>query len=644
MIENPIIYDNSGFSAMIFIVVLFNISKMIFIIETNVINDIIASHHNYQNLTAPCFSHRVASTIRLLAALGTTSLLASCALPQLGDHRPYEVPEGAVVDTIYAANSAQNGKHSSAGNYVDERHVQGAGIDSHPRVEAARWFAESLRGEARALSAERYPRLNLQAASGYAYTSGRRNGSGGSGTGSSAGSGGSMGSGWRARHEARLVLSQRLFDGRRTKYIEDAGMSRAAAAELSANTLAQTIAIEYSTAHLDYLQARDVTSLARGLAVVHDKMLSVTSDKLSRGLQSQADVDLVRSRSQRSRTLLKSQELLMSDAAVRFRTISGKAPANAPAPPRASQSQLASLKMTNNWEIKAAEETLRSRQLENQAARRLSYPNVDLELGARAGDGFYGVASADEEVQALLVFNWDILDGGYRKAERYRTEAGIREAEELVKASQMDVRQLWELGRELRDKSHQRMIQLNSQISSLSQAIDALEADFASSKQPVLNVLDMQDELFEAKAEWVLEKYSKIRGEYAMLAASGELVDTLERSGIRNRSASRSSHLAAIASSSRSLASTTSRTPVIAATAAARTVDRPEPRQIHVPAVTANSRTTAPPPAAADPRPAARASRTLQPILGNSSAPVRRTSTYQRRNPYANPMGGFSGF
>ena len=637
---------------------------MIFIIAIIMINDTIAIHHNYQNMTNPSFSSRVASTIRLLAALGTTSLLASCALPQLGDNQPYRVPQGAAVETIYAAGNAKNGKHSYAGNYAGERHVQGAGIDSHPRVEAARWFAESLRGEARALSAERYPRLNLQAASGYAYTSGSSNrstggnrGSGscytgscgktscsncGGGSGSSAGSGGSMGSGWRARHEARLVLSQRLFDGRRTKYIEDAGMSRAMAAELGANTVAQTIAIEYSTAHLDYLQARDVTSLARRLASAHDKMLSVTSDKLSRGLQSQADVDLVRSRSQRSRTLLKSQELFMSDAAVRFRTISGVSPGNAPAPPRANSTQLASLKMTNNWEVKAAEETLRSRQLENQATRRLSYPNVDLEVGARAGDGFYGVASADEEVQALLVFNWDILDGGYRKAERYRTEAGIREAEELVKASKLDVRQLWELGRELRDKSHQRMVQLNSQISSLSKAIDALEADFASSKQPVLNVLDMQDELFEAKAEWVLEKYNKMRGEYAMLAASGELVDTLERSGAPGRSASRSNHLAANPTTARSTATATSHTPVVVTTAAARTVDRPEPRQIHIPAVTSKTR-TATPPAAADTRPAARATRTLQPVADSRPA-ARQTSTYQRRNPYANPMGGFSGF
>lgn len=632
---------------MIFIAILINLSEVIFIIATIAISDIITAHHNYYNMTISSFSSRVASTIRLLAALGTTSLLASCALPQLGDNKAYAVPDGAAVETIYAADRANSGKHSYEGNYAGERHVQGAGIDSHPRVEAARWFAESLRGEARALSAERYPRLNLQAAGGYAYTSGRSN-SYSSGGGSSAGSGGSLGSGWRARHEARLVLSQRLFDGRRTKHLEEAGMSRAMAAELSANTVAQTIAIEYSTAHLDYLQARDVTSLARGLTATHDKMLSVTSDKLSRGLQSQADVDLVRSRVQFSRALLKSQELLMSDAAVRFQTISGKSPANAPAPPRASSSQLTSLKMTKNWEVQAAEETLRSRQLENQVARRLSYPNVDLEVGGRAGDDFYGIDSAEEEVQALLVFNWDILDGGFRKAERHRTEAGIHEAEALVKASKLDVRQLWELGRVLRDKSHQRMVRLNSQISSLSSAISALEADFASSKQPVLNVLDMQDELFEAKAEWMLEKYSKMRGEYAMLAASGELVDTLERSGVPNRSASRSNHFAANTTrtninTSTSTASTAApaTTSVAPVSAAALTVSRSEPRQIHVPAVTSKTRTTRPP-AAADTRPAAHATRTLQPAV--DSRPIRKTHTYQRRNPYANPMGGFSGF
>ncbi len=610
---------------------------------------------------------------RIVAALARGSLavaiisLASCALPQLAENKPYAVPEGAAVDTIYngSADKVGYGKHAYSGSYAGDRHVQGAGIDSHPRVEAARWFAEGLRGEARALSAERYPRLNLQAASGYAFTSGgsssgssRSSASsscgsgsyGGScgkstcskcGGGSTAGSGGSMGSSWRARHEARLVLSQRVFDGRRLKYVEEAGMSRAAAADLTANTVAQTIAIEYSTAHIDYLQARDITSMANSLVDAHRQMLVVTTDKLGRGLQSQADVDLVRSRLERSQSLLKTQQLLMNDAEVRFRTISGKSPNNVAAPPQPSQGQLASLKLDQNWEVKAANETLRSRQLENQAADRLKYPNVDIEVGARAGDGFYGVASADEEVQALLVFSWDILDGGFREAEKYRTEAGIREAQSLVEASRLDVRQLWDLGRELRGKSGERLSELNGYVSNLGKAIDALEADYASSKQPVLNVLDMQDELFEAKAERVLEKYNMLRGGYAMLAASGELVKTLERSGVPTTRQSTGTNLA----------STTSRRPqtqpVVPTyyeaqaesaprqTVAPATRSVPQPRPVRQ---TAQAQA----PAVRDTRPASQVIKRMAPATQQS--PINRDSVYQRRNPYASPMGGFSGF
>jgi len=615
------------------------------------------------------FSRRFAATLARGSLAVAMISLVSCALPQLSDNKPYVVPEGAAVDTIYSGSTDKGGygKHAYSGSYAGSRHVQGAGIDSHPRVEAARWFAEGLRGEARGLSAERYPRLSLQAASGYAYTSGSSNSGssvssacgsgsyGGScgkstcskcGGGSTAGSGGSLGSGWRARHEARLVLSQRVFDGRRLKYVEEAGLSRAAAADLTANTVAQTIAIEYSTAQIDYLQARDITSLARSLVDAHRKMLSITTDKLSRGLQSQADVDLVRSRLERSQSLLKTQQLLMNDAAVRFRTISGKSPNHVVAPPQPRQSQLASLKLDQNWEVKAANETLRSRQLENQAADRLKYPNVDVEVGARAGDGFYGVASADEEVQALLVFSWDILDGGFRKAERYRTEAGIREAQSLVEASKLDVRQLWELGRELRVKSGERLTELNGYVGNLDKAIHALEADYASSKQPVLNVLDMQDELFEAKAERVLEKYNMLRGGYAMLAASGELVKTLEGAGVPTARRSGGTNLAA----------TTSRSTPAPATAQTRvpTYYEEQAGKIrHKPTAPATTRSVAQPrksrqtshaqaAAVRDTRPAAQAMQRIAPEAQQS--PINRDSVYQRRNPYANPMGGFSGF
>jgi hypothetical protein len=187
------------------------------------------------------------------------------------------------------------------------------------------------------------------------------------------------------------------------------------------------------------------------------------------------------------------------------------------------------------------------------------------------------------------------------------------------------------------------MVRLNSRISSLSRAISALEADFASSKQPVLNVLDMQDELFEAKAEWMLEKYNKMRGKYAMLAASGELVDTLERSGVPDRLASRSNHLAANTTRTNvttSRASTAAPASVAPVSAAALTVNRSQPRQIHVPEVTCSHTPTAP--AGNYTRPAPHAARALPPAV--DSRPVRKTTTHQRRNPYSNPMGGFSGF
>lgn len=613
------------------------------------------------------FSSRIAAVLARGSLAVAMISLASCALPQLADNKPYVVPDGAAVDTLYSSSPDQagHGKHTYSGSYADSRHVQGAGIDSHPRVEAARWFAEGLRGEARALSAERYPRLNLQAASGYAYTnggsssgssrssvssscgSGSYGGSCGKSTcskcggGSTAGSGGSMGSSWRARHEARLVLSQRVFDGRRLKYVEEAGLSRAAAADLTAHTVAQTVAIEYSTAHIDYLQARDITSLADRLVEAHRKMLAVTTDKLGRGLQSQADVDLVRSRLERSQSLLKTQQLLMNDAEVRFRSISGKSPNHVAAPPQPSRNQLAALKLDQNWEVKAANETLRSRQLENQAADRLKYPNVDIEVGARAGDGFYGVASADEEVQALLVFSWDILDGGFRQAEKYRTEAGIREAQSLVEASKLDVRQLWDLGRELRGKSGERLSELNGYVSNLGKAIDALEADYASSKQPVLNVLDMQDELFEAKAERVLEKYNMLRGGYAMLAASGELVKTLEHSGVPTTRQSTGTSLASTTSRFRKAAThvpayaTQPAKSVPGKTAAPATQSVPQPRNVRQ---TAHAQA----PAVRDTRPSSQVIKRMVPATQQS--PINRDSVYQRRNPYANPLGGFSGF
>ncbi len=427
-------------------------------------------------------------------------------------------------------------------------------ILNHPRVNAARYASQALYQEAQAIRSERMPHLYVQAAYGQSYGGSSRSSSGGScgssggscgnsysssygSCGKSSGSCGSRGSsafdGWRERHEVRLVLTQQLFDGFRSRNTQRAAEARARAAEYSARSTAQLVAVDFSTAYLDLLQAQEIAGLARENVAVHKALLNQTSDKRHRGLRSQSDVDLVASRLSRAQSLLQGQELMARDALARYRAVARATGGASARPPRANPAYLQSLDTGGNWEVLAASQLLSALELDQKAAKALRLPRVDLELGGRTGDALTGDLRNDrEEFSALVVASYDILDGGYRRAEINRTQAGAAEAYEMIGAAQLDAEQLWSQGQELRVSAIERMRTHRRYADTLEDAIRALETDYEATKQPVLNLLDLKDELFEARSLFVVEKFNLYRGEYAMLAASGKLVDTLEGSDL----------------------------------------------------------------------------------------------------------------
>ena len=85
---------------------------------------------------------------------------------------------GRRYETIYTADRGlqHNGSHGTVNPF----------LNTHPRVDAAKWFAESLRQEAYRLGSDRKTKLSFEGATGVAYL----NGVGGtdcSGTGNSSG-------------------------------------------------------------------------------------------------------------------------------------------------------------------------------------------------------------------------------------------------------------------------------------------------------------------------------------------------------------------------------------------------------------------------------------------------------------------------
>ncbi|HAJ29183.1 MAG TPA: hypothetical protein DCL32_03325, partial [Gammaproteobacteria bacterium] len=317
---------------------------------------------------------------------------------------------------------------------------------------------------------------------------------------------------------------------------QEAGLS--ATTQRLATTLENT-ALRSAQAYLEVLRRDQVVALAQVNLAQHDETLLKIEERFESGVGTKVDVVQTKGRRAQSKSSVLLSEKDAQNGRVEFYRVVGESPRELSLPVRPkglpeTLEQAVQLAFRNNPQVKAAQFDLEASQSARKQLLGGYHPRVDLALGATRNDDMDGSPGANDDETAVIKMSYNLYRGGADRAKMKEAIARINGAEQaliaLRRSITQDVSILWN---DLEDLSI-RIEYLQLHVTSTEEVLAVYLEQLAIGKRTLLDVLDIQNELFRARSGLVSAEFQLRLAEYRLLATGGQFLGSM---GLANQRA-----------------------------------------------------------------------------------------------------------
>jgi outer membrane protein, adhesin transport system len=399
-----------------------------------------------------------------------------------------------------------------------------AALSTNPEVGVVAADREAIEQELRQARAEYLPSIDVRGAAGPEYTDSpttrNRDNEGDTAT--------------LLRLESQVTLTQMLFDGFATQSEVQRQIARIDSASYRVQEAAEFIALDAVEAHLDVLRNQALVELARENLEQHRRILGQVRQLEDQGAGSIGDVRQTESRLAEAQSSLAVAQGNLRDAEAFYRAVVGSPPVDleegtAPvfALPESPDASAAAASVASPT-VQLANADIDVAQAELRGARAGYYPNLDLELGAAAGDNLDGLEGRDVNAQALLVLRYNLFRGGGDIAREREAFLRVKEARENLRVAQRDAEQEARVAYHALTTARARLEALSAGVDAQRSTRDIYAQQFDLGQRGLLDLLDAENELFIDRSNLVTATFTERFAVYRVLAVIGSMLDTLE--------------------------------------------------------------------------------------------------------------------
>ena len=333
------------------------------------------------------------------------------------------------------------------------------------------------------------------------------------------------------RREATATLTQMIFDGLETQNLVASRRSDARASSFDTNETAERVAVETVQTYLDVLRNDGFVSIAEANVAYHEQVTDLIRGRLDAGRGSEADVALAESRLFLAQATLEERRGDLRDSRARFIEAVGEEPGSldlpADPPIPGSVDDAISTAMDMNPIIEASAHRVAGRTSDIAVADAAFMPRVDAEVIGRAGNDLDGVDGSDVDLNARARVRWNLLNGfgdvaRFRRAEHLATAAKGSLGEERRRIRE-EVRVAWEALTTAQD----RVPPLISHVGASERVLSGYQQQFDVGRRSLLDLLDVQNELFQAQTNLNDAEFALLVSRYDVLFTTGQLLPTL---------------------------------------------------------------------------------------------------------------------
>ncbi|NOH71740.1 TolC family outer membrane protein [Vibrio pectenicida] len=335
------------------------------------------------------------------------------------------------------------------------------------------------------------------------------------------------------RKEASVTLTQLLWDGNATLNDMSRTASQAESSRLQLWSDASDLALQVAEIYLEAVKAHEVLLLSESNLAVHKDIYRDIKKRADSGIGSTADVTQVEARIAKAHGNLLAAQNNLIDTHTEFRRIVGQSPMGL-IYPRADESKLPlsledALQTTleDHPVIKISQADVDSARYQYKQSKGSYYPTISVEASQTWREDAGGNIGSSDESLAMLRLSYNLYNGGSDKDLAERNAYQLNRAKDLRDDAYRQVEESMRLSWSALDLTLQQKNFLSDHVDSASETVIAYKKQYQIGQRTLLDLLNTENELFDARKDYLDAHYSEQYAKYRVMNASGKLLNTL---------------------------------------------------------------------------------------------------------------------
>jgi adhesin transport system outer membrane protein len=330
--------------------------------------------------------------------------------------------------------------------------------------------------------------------------------------------------------QSELRLRQLLFDGFNTP--NEVGRTKAVVNSRAyfVQGTSQSLALRAIEVYLEVLKCRELLTLARNNLQAHMRINDQIGLRSERGVGSTADRDQSLARRALAQNNFQTAQVNLADAEANFASAVGRLPDELETPPSikgevpltlsdAQQSML-----LNNPYLKSAQADVQAAERQYEIAKAPFYPRFDAELAVGANDNLQGEEGHDNQWRAAVVMNYNLFNGNRDKsrmrANAYKTGQALDIRNNALRMLNENMSLAWNA----MTNARQQTPVARDYMETTTRVRAAYQDQFGLGQRTLLDLLDSENELYNAGRRYTEVRYTEELAMYRVLASEGELL------------------------------------------------------------------------------------------------------------------------
>ena len=408
-------------------------------------------------------------------------------------------------------------------------------LDSHPDIRQSFARFKAKEEDVNRASAGYFPTIDLTAGYGYEYTDtpGNRRSA----------INGDDGKTELARGEFGISIKQILFDGMYTSNDIDRTMFEASAEQWTLIADAEDLALHVSKAYLNFIRTEELIKLSEKNIASHQAIYDQIKERTDSGLGSIADLSQVTGRLARAQSNLIAARNNNLDARSQFIRLTNTQPENLVLPvpdadmlPKNKESGL-SMATKRHPVIKSARQDIRAARSFKSGVKASYYPTISLELAANADNNIGGedginqfgsdVGGHRNDATAMLRLRYNFYSGGKDIANERSAAYKVSEAQEINVSAHRQVTESFGLAWNAFKMLSLQKEYIKKHVITSKDTQVAYKQQFDIGQRNLLDLLDTENELFQARKDYLDADFNELGAKYRLLNVTGQLLDSL---------------------------------------------------------------------------------------------------------------------